>query len=290
MPKFVDKMNLPQYRYFNDMTVREEERRDMISDFIAAEHQLNGGNQRNYRDGLMLLGSVRSRLPGFLYTQEEDRKRCQMDMGTKNIRAQAKKMGKYIDILLSIQFFQGVPIKRKKFIDGKEVADIPREKLRRMYQYSEEEGKFYTEITSIPKLVLVSGELYEQYLGMEFTAQDGERLDRLVAWDVHYIVTVQDREAGETVYMLGREGEALSLTCLFRDRAVRMDADSTSLAGKEEPTAAMLSLLDYLEEMEKADSRRRLSGQEAHTYPKKLARCEKYIDKNSIKIFDMDRF
>ena len=69
MPKFIDKMNLPQYRYFQDMAVREEERKDMVSDFFTAQHQLNNGDQRGYRDGLMLLGRVRSRLPDFLYGQ-----------------------------------------------------------------------------------------------------------------------------------------------------------------------------------------------------------------------------
>ncbi len=290
MPKFVDKMNLPQYQYFNDMTAREEERQDLVSDFFTAQHQLLNGNQRGYREGLMLLGRVRSRLPDSLYTQEEDRKKCRMDIEAKSIRVQVKKMEKYIDILLNIQFFQGLPVKRQKFIKEKDLEGIPGEKLRRMYQYSEEEGKFYAEITSIPKLVLVSGGLYGQYLGQEFTAQDAERLDRLVAWDVHYIVTVQDGDAGDTVYMLGRgKQEQLSLECLYRDRIARMEAGSASLAGNEEPTAAMLSLLDYLEEVEKADSRRHLYGQDAHTYPEKMARGQKYIDKNSIKIFDMKK-
>lgn len=289
MPKFVDKMNLPQYRYFNDMTVREEERQDMVSDFFTAQHQMNNGNQKNYRDGLMLLGRVRSRLPDFLYAREEDRKKCRMDMEAKNIRVQMKKMEKYIDLLLNLQFFQGLPLKRKKAVGERETAGMPVEKLRRIYQYSEKEGKYYKEITSIPKLVLVSGELYGEYLGREFTAQDGERLGRLMAWDVHYIVTVQGREAGETVYLLGREEQGLPLMCLYRDRIVRLEADSTTLAGKEEPVAAMLSLLDYLEEVEKADHRRQSSGQEAHTYPGKQARCGKYIDKNSIKVFDMKK-
>ena len=289
MPKFVDKMNLPQYRYFHDMAVREEERKDIVSDFFTAQHQLKNGDQRGYRDGLMLLGRVRSRLPDFLYAQEEDREKCRKDMEAKNIRAQMKKMERYIDLLLNLQFFQGVPLKQKKFIEEREAADIPKEKLRRMYQYSEQERRYYAEVTSIPKLVLVSGELYGEYLGREFTAQDGERLGRLVAWDVHYIVTVQGREAGETVYLLGREKQGLSLMCLYRDRIVRLDADSTTLAGKEEPAAAMLSLLDYLEEVEKADHRRRSSGQEAHTYPGKENRCQKYIDKNSIKVFDMKK-
>ena len=94
MPKFIDKMNLPQYRYFQDMAVREEERKDMVSDFFTAQHQLNNGDQRGYRDGLMLLGRVRSRLPDFLYAQEEDREKCRKDMEAKNIRAQMKKMEK----------------------------------------------------------------------------------------------------------------------------------------------------------------------------------------------------
>ena len=94
MPKFVDKMNLPQYRYFHDMTVREEERQDIVSDFFTAQHQLNNGDQRGYRDGLILLGRVRSRLPDFLYAQDEDRKKCRMDMEAKNIRVQMKKMEK----------------------------------------------------------------------------------------------------------------------------------------------------------------------------------------------------
>ena len=139
MPKFVDKMNLPQYRYFHDMTVREEERQDIVSDFFTAQHQLNNGDQRGYRDGLILLGRVRSRLPDFLYAQEEDRKKCWMDMEAKNIRVQIKRMEKYMDLLLNLQFFQGLPLKREKFIEKKDVEGIPKEKLRRNQRSVEEE-------------------------------------------------------------------------------------------------------------------------------------------------------
>lgn len=37
MSKYVDKMNLPQYRFYNHMVGEGDERKELISDLLAAE-------------------------------------------------------------------------------------------------------------------------------------------------------------------------------------------------------------------------------------------------------------
>lgn len=288
MSKFIDKRNLPQYKYFNDMVQQDEDRVELVSDYFTAVHQLQGRNKREYQDGLAYLGRTKSRLPDFLYSSEEDRERCREDLSTRNIKALNKKLGKYIDILLVLHFFQGMPIARKQFLDEKTAESIPESQLRRMYQYDERKKKFYTEFKSVPKLVLVNGNLYEKYLLREFSEKEQERLYGLIAKDVHYIVSVQSDSQSETVYMVGKENQKLSIEVLSKTEYVKREAGAASLPGKEDCTAVLLSLLDYLIEIEKADAvRRKAPDPEGQSYSGKWRRCQKYIDKNSIKVFDM---
>lgn len=46
MSKYVDKMNLPQYRYYNHMVGDREERKELISDLLAAEMILERGSKK----------------------------------------------------------------------------------------------------------------------------------------------------------------------------------------------------------------------------------------------------
>lgn len=288
MPKFIDKMNLPQYKYFNDMLKQEEERVDLVSDYFTAFKLLNSKNKKDYRDGLRYLGRTKARLPDFLYSSEEDRERCRQDIATKNIRVLDKKLECYIDILLVLHFFQGMPITRTQFLDEQTAAAMPEGQLRRMYKYDEREKKFYTEFKSIPKLVLINGNLYEKYLLREFSEKEEKRLYDLIAKDVHYIVSVQNESQSETAYMIGREKGKLVIEVLSKTDWLKREVRVSSLIGKENCTAVLLSLLDYLEEIEKAEEvRHKVPSRESHSYSGKWSRYQKYIDRNSIKVFDM---
>lgn len=288
MSKFVDKMNLPQYKYFNDMVQQDKDRVELVSDYFTAVHQLQGRNKREYQDGLVYLGRTKSRLPDFLYSSEEDRKRCREDISTRNIKALNKKLEKYIDILLVLHFFQGMPIIRKQFLDEKKAESVPDGQLRRMYKYDERKKKFYTEFKSVPKLVLVNGNLYEKYLLREFSEKEQERLYSLIAKDVHYIMSVQNDSQSETAYMIGKENQKLFIEMLSKTGHIKWEVKAASLLGKENCTAVLLSLLDYLVEIEKTEVvRRKAPGPEGQSYTGKWRRCQKYIDKNSIKVFDM---
>lgn len=288
MPKFVDKMNLPQYKYFNDMVQQNEERIELVSDYFTAVHLLQNKNKRDYLDGLVFLGRIKSGLPGLLYSSEEDQKRCRQDISTQNFKVLSKKLEKYIDILLALHFFQGMPICRNQFLDEKAAEAIPEGQLRRMYKYDEKEKKFYTEFQSIPKLVLINGNLYEKYLLREFSEKEQERLYSLIAKDVHYIVSVQSDSQSETAYMIGKENHKLSIEVLSKTGCIKREVKIAALVGKENCTAVLLSLLDYLVEIEKAEEiRRKAPDREGQSYSGKWSRSQKYIDKNSIKIFDM---
>lgn len=63
MPKFIDKMNLPQYRYFHDIAAKEEERREIVSDALAGEHTMRGTNKRDRIDGMMMFNRAVRRIP-----------------------------------------------------------------------------------------------------------------------------------------------------------------------------------------------------------------------------------
>ena len=46
MSKYVDKMNLPQYRFYNHMVGEGEERKELISDLLTAEMILERGSKK----------------------------------------------------------------------------------------------------------------------------------------------------------------------------------------------------------------------------------------------------
>ena len=79
MSKYVDKMNLPQYRFYNHMVGDGEERKELISDLLTAEMILERGSKKERSQALITLATKKKRLADFIYSQEEDRKRCLKD-------------------------------------------------------------------------------------------------------------------------------------------------------------------------------------------------------------------
>lgn len=281
--KYIDKMNLPQYKYYNNMLEREEERKELISTAMTGEHVAKMGSKRERNEGFMLLGKIRKELPEFLYCCEEDQQRCRQELSVNNIRKLARKMDVYLSILLILPFFQGDPMEKKIYT---EKDDMPNG---RQYRYEEDTGKYYLSCTSIPKLLLISEELYQNY------GTDGEpegctiaELDRLLSEDVNYIIYVQCSAQKDVVY-LAEKNDGLFLHVLDRAGASKLPMEKALHNGKG---AVLLCLKDYLQKMEQEEQLRKKYGQEhweKKERDKKRHIYEQYEDKNAIKVFDIKK-
>lgn len=65
MSKYVDKMNLPQYRFYNHMVGEGEERKELVSDLLTAEMILEGGGQERAQPGVNNAGNQEKTSGGF---------------------------------------------------------------------------------------------------------------------------------------------------------------------------------------------------------------------------------
>ena len=157
------------------------------------------------------------------------------------------------------------------------------------FQYDRKEGKYYSSFFSVPKLVLVRGELFELYLMQEPSREDMERLDSLFQKDVHYIMNVQSNGQGEYAYLVEKETD-ISVQRLDKSDIIRKNSVSWVLENQPEMAAVLCCLLDYLMEMEKIKQiqrkQKKETGQE-YGYAADRLRCSRYVDQNRIKIFDM---
>ena len=207
MSKYVDKMNLPQYRFYNHMVGDGEERKELISDLLAAEMILERGNKKERSQALITLATKKKRLADFIYSQEEDRKRCLKDLTGRDMKQFRKRLDHYLDMLLMIPFFQGQSEKKRRYADEKSVSSIPPEQRNRRFQYDMEKGKYYTEYDCVPKLLLINEQVYEEYGYYEMTETDRENLGRLVADDVHYIINIQGSSGGDCAYLVEKDEE-----------------------------------------------------------------------------------
>ena len=99
MSKYVDKMNLPQYRFYNHMVGDGEERKELISDLLTAEMILERGSKKERSQALITLATKKKRLADFIYSQEEDRKRCLKDLTGRDMKQFRKRLDHYLDIL-----------------------------------------------------------------------------------------------------------------------------------------------------------------------------------------------
>ena len=71
MSKYVDKMKLPQYRFYNHMVGEGEERKELVSDLLTAEMILERGSKKERSQALITLATKKKRLADFIYSQED---------------------------------------------------------------------------------------------------------------------------------------------------------------------------------------------------------------------------
>lgn len=284
MPKYIDKMNLPQYKYYHNMLERDEERKELISTALTGEQMAKMGGRRERSEGFLLLAKAKKELPEFLYRCEEDQKRCRQELSVNDIRKLERKLDSYLNILLILPFFQGNSMEKKIYAEKDGLSNG------RQYRYEKETGKYYIPCTSVPKLLLISEELYQNY---STEGEPGENtmaeLDRLLSEDVNYIIYVQRSAQKEVVY-LAEKNNGLFLQILDRNTGTSKLTMDNALPG--EKGAVLLCLKDYLQKMEREEQLRKKYEQE---HPEKKERnpkrhvYEQYEDKNAIKVFDIKR-
>lgn len=288
MSKFIDKMNLPQYKYFNNMLSQDEKRKELVADGLSAGYLVTSRNKREYQEGLVLLSKSKAKLADFIYVFEEDKKRCRSEISIANVKVLVKRVEKYLNILSLLPIFQGKSVKRTLYIEDDIIKDLPESQLLRLYKYDEKKEKYYKEIMSIPKLVLINEELYQSYLMREFTDKELKRLDELVPVDVHFIIVVQSETQKDIAYVVGKDKGKFIIDILKREYAVTVDVNMSVLNGRDDLSAMLLSLLDYLIEIKKAESERRKQSRGTEgSYNLKESHPRQYVDKNSIKVYDM---
>ena len=141
----------------------------------------------------------------------------------------------------------------------------------------------------VAKLLLINERLYEEYGCYEMTETDQENLDRLVADDVHYIINIQGSSGVDCAYLVEKD-EDLCIKLLDRLKGSGKIPIENLVGKTDGVTAVFLSLLDYLQEMELAEQRRRKYLEEhprKSEYAGKAIQSQRFVDKNSIKVFDM---
>lgn len=289
MAKYVDKANLPQYKYYNNMLENQSVRKQLISDLLAAEMMLERGNKKERSQAFMTLATNKKRLADFIYSREEDQKRCLKDLAGRNMKQLQKRIDLYLDTLLMIPFFQGQYEKKRHYVEEPAVSSIPPYKRNHRYQYDSEKEQYYIEYECVPKLLLINEHLYEEYGFYEMTETDRERLECLVTEDVHYIINVQGSSGADCAYLVEQD-QGLCIKMLDRCKGVRSLSVEKLVGKRDEVTAVFLSLLDYLEEMECAMQKRHkyLEEHPGQAEPvNKAGQSQRFVDKNSIKVFDM---
>lgn len=294
MPNFVDKENLPQYKFFHNMLEEKTEYVNIIADFMAANYIFTCSKKnrdlKQYRKSLYLLGRVKKQLPEFLYIREEDQKRCGKDIATKNINLLQKKMERYIDILLALPFFQGDQMTCQIEVDNELLAKLTDGQKEKLYEYDQKSGKYFLKVLSIPKLLLISREVYQQHLQRKLTEIDCEQLGSIMSEDVHYIVNIQEESESETAYMVIKDRQQVHIESMHREKGIEKKYLNSLFEITAEMTSVLLSLLDYLKEIEKIERDRRKYAEKGiwgQGYLKKQRYVQKYVDKNSIKVFDI---
>lgn len=290
MPKFIDKMNLPQYRYFHDMAEKEKERQEIVSDALAGEHTMRYTDKRDRIAGMRMFNRAVRRIPEFLYRLEEDQERCRNELAVSDLKQKQRRLDGYLDMILALPVYQGKVVEKKQFIsrEMQETGDT-RQPVRK-YKVDKETGRPYLPYTSVPKLLLINEELFQEKGEAVFTEEDKKRLESLMTRDVHYIICVQGEGQSESAYLVGMEDGETAIQKLERRRCSRKVSLDRLLLKQNDLTGVLLCLQDYLLEIKFADEQRK-KFQEGHPGRAdplfKEKRYPKYTDKNAIKVFDI---
>ena len=292
MPKFIDKMNLPQYKYFNNMLVNADMRTSIAADIFTASHQLKRGGKKGFTDAIKILIDIRSILPDFLFAEEADREICRRELEGKDYQKLLRKLEFYAEIMLMLHFIQGYTMIKEREIGDKQIEasireGLTKQQIARMYTYKD--NRYYKKVTAVPKLVLINEAWYRRYLMREFTQEEYKQFERLMVDDVNYIINVQEESQKDNVYYVQIDGkQKLSVNLLNKKDGLKRDIPITTEGMDEVVSAVVLSLLDYLLEAEKAEKKRKLyQKQEDSPIGRQDSYIPRYVDKNSIKIFDM---
>lgn len=237
----------------------------------------------------MLLSKTRRRLPEFLYCQKEDQERCRGELNVKDIRQLGRRIDRYLDILLMLSFYQGQSINRENYITEEMQASMSPGQLARKYKYDNKSGRYYLPYISVPKLLLINEELYQECSQMELTERAKEDLERLLSKDVHYIINVQSNSQSERCY-LAENNDGIKIQMLDRHNGTKVIPLEKLLSEQNEVTAVFLCLREYLLEMELVEKQRRKYNEEhpdREIPEKKTEIYPRFEDKNAIKIFDI---
>lgn len=170
MAKFVDKQNLAQYKYFNNLVGKDDMVKDIASNYIVGDHQLSNrlvqNNPREYRDSLLMLNKGKRDLPGALYSLKEDQERCYNEIFYGSARQIRQNANRYMDMLLFVHFFQG---ERSVEADPEMLEGLSEREKNKKYEFNKEDGKFYSSFFSVLKLVQVNKNLFTQHLERDLT-------------------------------------------------------------------------------------------------------------------------
>lgn len=290
MPKSIDKTDLLQYRYFHDLIQNESEWQEIVSDAMAGEHTMRSTNKRDRIDGMMMFNRAVRKIPESLYLFKEDQERCRQELAVKDLKQKERKADQYLDIALALPFFQGKPIEKQQFLSEKMQEAMPAGQLNRIYQVDKKTGRYYQPCTSVPKLLLVDEELFQEKSGLSFTEEEKESLEALLTEDVHYIVCVQSESQSEKAYMVEIKQEKPTIQMLERYHCSSTKPIERFLLRQNDQTAVLLCLREYLMEIRQAEEQRKKyleehPGSAAHSI--KEERIPKYVDKSVIKVLDI---
>lgn len=292
MAKFVDKQNLPQYRYFNNVIGKDEMVKDIVSDYVGGVYELSTPAIQNdpavRRESLQMLKKGKKNLPAALYSMKEDQERCHNEIFYGGVQATRRNADRYMNMLLHLHLFQGDHIQRDVEVHPEILEKLTEREKRKRYECGED-GKFYSSFFSVPKLVLINKDLFAQHLERDMTDEDVGRLEAMLHKDVHYILNVQSEAQSGYAYMIEKEGGVYVRRLGRYDLTDRMRLGGGDMLGPEMISVAVC-LTDYLMEMENISRQQKQDPREAGAGNGGCSgqcRVPKYVDQNSIKIFDV---
>lgn len=209
MAKFVDKQNLLQYKYFNNLIGNYDKVKEIVSNYLAGEQQLSThyaqSNPREYRESLRMLNKGKQDIPAALYSMIEDQERCYKEIFYGSAKQTSRNANRYINMLLAIHVFQGAQVRRRMEVSPEMLEGLSEKEKNQKYEFNREDGKIYSAFFSVPKLVLVNKDLFAQHLEQDMTDRDLECLESMMTRDVHYILNVQCESQSDYAYLIAKE-------------------------------------------------------------------------------------